>query len=433
LSNLLNRLRIETQDLIRHNRLSKALLSRVLAGAAVLAPSRGGRRLALLARAARGCTSDSRMARLDRRINAETRRLQLDALDWCRVCPAPTDRPSLQKALIVKPPVSAHEKGVLYITFEDQWIRLLRTGRAEDIARRYDLLLGPTWSPPHAPALLIAIRMWPATVYTLVSNLADPPVMRRLSDHLVPIPLLASSWVNPAPYEKYLAEKKVYDILMVANFSPYKRHWRLFRMLRELPRDRRVRLIGTPDGDRDRDVLLAEARAFGVADRFELCIGVPYDELIHSICSSRVSLIFSKQEGSCIAITESLFGNTPVGVFKDSIIGSKAFVNEQTGVLLEDRGLGSQVERFVENASNGKYRPRDWALANISCHRSYETLNTMFRLEAERRGTLWTRDLERFHQNDRPRYLDVATAEKMNVWYQAFENDYGIRIELQVN
>ena len=63
----------------------------------------------------------------------------------------------------------------------------------------------------------LAAKLWPGRVFTLLSNFADADLMTALSDRLVPVPLLASSWVNPAACENFLGRPKVYDLVMLAN------------------------------------------------------------------------------------------------------------------------------------------------------------------------------------------------------------------------
>jgi hypothetical protein len=220
------------------------MASRALAAAAHLRTRQPERALALRVRAARACPDPERRQRLETQLRELAATLDPATLDWGQVSYSATDRREVPKAIILKPPISRAEKGILYVTFEDQWLRLLRGGQASGVAERYDLLLGPTWSPPHDLPLLVAARLWPGPLYTLLSNLDDAATMRRLSDRLVPVPLLASSWVNPDAYRGYLGSAKEYDILMVANFAPYKRHWLFFQMLRGLPRRYRVLLLG---------------------------------------------------------------------------------------------------------------------------------------------------------------------------------------------
>ncbi len=346
-------------------------------------------------------------------------------IDWQRFGPAASRR-DLPKAILLKPPVSARERGLLYVTFGEQWLRMLRTGQAREIAERYDLLLGPTWSPPHDLALLLAARLWPNPVYTLLSNLDDADSIRRMSDRLIPIPLMASSWVNPAAYEPHLGNGKDYEIVMLANFGCVKRHWLLFHALRRLPKRYRVLLMGRLNGGWTEARIHREARMYGVEGRFELRLRASAEAIADGLCRSRVSLIFSRQEGSCIAVAESLLADTPVGLFRDARIGSKAFINDETGRLLETWDLARQLQDFVESAE--RYRPRRWALEHISCHRSLDTLNGFLRENTLRQGRPWTQDLTPFFQNDLPRYLTPETAEAMQPWLDDFVSRFGLTI-----
>jgi glycosyltransferase involved in cell wall biosynthesis len=384
------------------------------------------RRLAVLARAAHVSPPNGG---LNRRLCAAIR-AELDdhddaPVDW-NVVGGSANRTDVPKAIILKPPVSPEEKGLLHIAFEDQWMRLLRSGQAEAVARRYDLLLGPSWSPPPDLALLLAARLWPGRVFTLLSDLADADVMRTLSDRLVPVSLLASSWVNPDECEKYLCRPKVYDLVMLANFGRFKRHWLFFHTLRSLPRSFRVLLLGVPLGDRNEQTLRDEARAFGVEDRFDLMVRPTRAQLLEALCRARASLIFSRREGSCIAVAESLFADTPVGLFRDARIGSRAFVNDQTGRLLNRRGLANQIVRLVEESD--RFRPRAWAVEHISCYQSQKVLNDTLRDQARRDGRPWTRDAVPMQNDLLPGYVDADTAAEMVPWYDDFARRYGIRL-----
>jgi hypothetical protein len=163
-----------------------------------------------------------------------------------------------------------------------------------------------------------------------------------------------------------------------------------------------------------------------VQDRFELHTRLSDAAIAEGLCRSRVSLIFSGQEGSCIAVAESLFADTPVGLFEDARIGSKAFINANTGRLLTRNRMAYQVQDFIETSS--AYQPRPWALANISCHHSYAVLNRCLREEARRRRQPWTRDLLPFYQNALPRYLSAEDERAMAPWYEDFAQAHGIRL-----
>jgi glycosyltransferase involved in cell wall biosynthesis len=413
-------------DLLRSSPLTRAVAARALRARAWLERASPTRRLALLARAAHICPDRMGRAGLRERIRAELERLRPDQVDWSTAGAGEAGRTDLAKAIILKPPVSPAEKGLLHVAFESQWLRLLRSGQAEDVARRYDLLLGPSWSPPPDLALLLAVQLWPGRLYTLLSNFEDGATMRALSERLTPVPLLASSWVNPAAYQEHLGRPKDYDIVMLANFSRVKRHWLLFQTLRRLPRRYRVLLLGVPLDGRTEQTVRDEARAFGVAGRFDLHVRPTRTEIGRGLARARVSLIFSRLEGSCIAVAESLFADTPVGLFRTARIGSRAFINAQTGRLLDRAGLAAQVERFVDEADG--YSPLFWARENISCYRSQEVLNRTLRDDALGQGRPWTRDVVAMQNDTFPRYVAAETEADMKAWNDDFARRYGLRL-----
>ncbi len=409
-------LRCLVWDGLRYGRVSGAAVSRALVALARLR-RKPMQRLTMLARAARLRPTLQRLTRMKPVLDA-----CLDRIDGASLGTA--KRNDIGKGIILKPPVSAREKGVLYLTFEEQWLRFLRAGNSADIAQRYDVVLGPSTSPPPQVEMLLMAKFWPGPLYTLLSNFDDAELLRTLSPKLRPVPLLASSWVDPNDFTPHLSKMKEYDLVMLSHFDPVKRHWLMFEALRKLPRSRRILLMGVPLGGRTREHLLAEACAFGVQDRFELLVRPSRVEVMSILARGRVSVIFSKQEGACIAVTESLFANTPVGLFREARIGSKAFINEQTGRLLDRRGLARQLDAFIDEAD--RYRPREWAERNISCHVSLSVLNDVLRRAALEQGGEWTRDLVPIRKDLVPSYLSSADETAMRPCYEDFAKCYGL-------
>jgi len=41
--------------------------------------------------------------------------------------------------------------------------------------------------------------------------------------------------------------------------------------------------------------------------------------------------VLSRREGSCVVVAESMFADTPVALLDNAVIGSRAFINDQTG------------------------------------------------------------------------------------------------------
>lgn len=366
---------------------------------------------------------------------------QMAAEDFVRRCAAATHGPvawerytpkygvpEIQLGVVLKAPVSEREKGVVLIAFEYQWARLLRSDHLAEFAAKFDLVLSPTWSPPHATMTSVFPYYYPGDrLFTLISGAEDKAILPRLSPKYRVVPLLASNWVNPSFYQPVGFPAKDIDIVMLANFSRYKRHFALFSALREAPSRLGACLAGRPWGGITADRMWQMAKTYGVADRIEIVDGASDDQVRNLLARAKVSLILSRQEGSCIAVAESLFAGTPVGLLEDARVGSKAFINQRTGRLLKHRGLGPQLVDFV--ASAGRFQPREWALEHeISCFGSTRVLNEILRQEQMRHGLPWTVDLAVHHWSPEPRLTLPEDRERLRPTYAYLRHELGIPI-----
>jgi glycosyltransferase involved in cell wall biosynthesis len=410
-----------------------------LGRAALIRLKRGPRSIAALAahlKAARLAYPFAAGSAVDRRLAGAVRATSLQGLDWSRQFPE-TAEPLIRNCIILKTP-TAGERGVLLITFEDQWLRMLRHADVEALARDYELVLSPTWSPPYDLAIATVAGLWPGErIFTLLSNFADEEVYARFHPKLRPVPLLASSWVDPAVFASAEA-KKEFDVVMVANFSPYKRHRAFFAALaaaRRQGRKLRVLLAGVPWQGRTAASLQAMADEYGVGDQIAIKVDLSDSDLRAAIRSARTAVIFSLIEGSCVAAAECLLLDVPLGMLANAHIGSKAFINQQTGRLLRPgaRKAGIDLARFVDDAAS--FRPREWMLGHgITFKGSTKTLNAAIRSEIVRAGGAWTTDLvEHRHVRLRPRYDLPADAARFAPLYQAFPGRYRISIELNAD
>ena len=87
-----------------------------------------------------------------------------------------------------------------------------------------------------------------------------------------------------------------------------------------------------------------------------------------------------------------MMANTPVAILADAHIGPHAYINSETGVLLNRKqNLGKQLLDFLERASS--FQPRVWAEANIAAAISTKKLNRLLRENAESEQRPWTTDL----------------------------------------
>lgn len=420
------RLVLETKDRIRHNRRMRRWVASGIAASAGRGtePQECVKAIVQLCKSARLAVDDRQMLHIERAIQKRIATIGGRPIDWLAVDPD-LKRNRIEHALVLKPYMGEREPGVVMISFEYQWNRLTRVPNLEEFARRYKLVLSPTWSPPHVPGVCLFPHVYPGKILSMISHADDLRILPRLSPNLSVVPLYASSWVHPDLYQPLPFARKDIDLVMIANFSEYKRHFALFRALRDMPRNTRVVLIGRPLRDRTGQVLRQEAAAYGVADRFELLENATDAQVNAAVAGAKVSVILSRQEGSCVAVVESMFANTPVGLFHDARIGSRAFIVPETGRFLQHENLGRQLQDFIAQAE--QYSPRRWVLENgVSCFGSTETLNRTLRDEALASGEEWTQDIVAHHWRPHPELVSAADRERFQPEYDDILARFGV-------
>ena len=257
------RLKIEGEDWLRYNAFARNRLSGWKMLRDVWSPPRDPQAVARsihgLCAAARLTNSRARVDACIKRIHQRLSVLDASGIDWSEFIPG-VKPPNPKSAVILKPYVSAREKGCIYICFEMEWARLLHHCDLKAIADRYSLILGPSSSPPHNLINYVFPAAFPGALFTLISNNDDRDVLPRIAPNAVVVPLFASSWVNPSLIRPLPRSSRDIDLIMVANFAKFKRHHVLLRALRRMPAQFRVELIGQEQDGRTADTIREMAR-----------------------------------------------------------------------------------------------------------------------------------------------------------------------------
>ena len=426
MSTFWQRLVIETKDRVRHDRVIRRFIASGIAASAGRGtePPECVQAIVQLCKAARLVADGEQMLQIEGAIRKRITTLAGRPFDWLALDPD-LNRKRIEHALVLKPYLGEREPGVVMISFEYQWNRLTQVRNLDEFARRYKLVLSPTWSPPHVPGVCLFPHVYPGRILSMISHAEDLKILPRLAPNVSVVPLYASNWVHPDLYQPVPFAQKDIDLVMIANFSEYKRHFTLFRALRDMPRSTRVVLVGRPLRDRTAEVLRQEAAAYGVADRFELLVNATDAQVNAAVAGAKVSVILSRQEGSCVAVVESMFANTPVGLFHDARIGSRAFIGPETGRFLQHENLGRQLQEFIAQAE--QYSPRQWVLENgVSCFGSTETLNWALKDEALASGQEWTQDIVAHHWRPHPELVSAADRERFQPDYDDILARFGL-------
>lgn len=312
----------------------------------------------------------------------------------------------LSRSLVLKPPLANGERGALLVQFEYNWYRLLaQIPQWKEIEGQYDILWGTSWSPTDFTLLDWVLRRAQGSVIVLPSHPSDAARLAAFDARIRCPPVLsACDWLDPACFAPKPWVQRDIDILMVANWAPFKRHFELFLALRRMPKSLRVVLIGQPEARHTAESIRELARSLGVPQEAEIHERLPVEKVHQMQCSARTALILSRREGSCVAAVEALFAGAPLGMRADAHVGALACVNERTGMRFTPGRLARELPLFLERAAT--FEPRRWAEEHLTHHHAMEKLNAFMKSLASERGLPWTRDLAAIRWNPYPEFLD---------------------------
>ncbi len=335
-------------------------------------------------------------------------------------------RPELSTSLVLKAPGSNGEKGVLYSSFEYNWLKLVMNHDTRSLLSEYYLVGATSWSPPDYAVFGNFAGLSDDPIFMGISNAADTDAYRIMRPVIEPVPLMACDWTNPAFYTPKPRDERTIDILMVANWLPFKRHWLLFQALQRMPRNLRVVLVGFGAPGRTEANVRAEARAFGVRQELELLSNRNIDQVSALQCDARLSIVCSRREGSCVAPAESLFADTPIALMDDAHIGVSAHVNAETGMLIKQSRMSFQLAEMLEEGE--RFRPRAWAVEHISCDRSSAILNAQLRNHALSTGRPWTQDVATLCWRYVPAYAKEADRARLAPAVESLRERHGVSL-----
>jgi glycosyltransferase involved in cell wall biosynthesis len=299
----------------------------------------------------------------------------------------------LARSAILKRCQSPAERGTLLVSFETELEKIVCSASFPRLEAEYQITFLPTWQPFYSGPLFRLARRASRPFFIMPSTRQDAALCRELSPLCEPLPFQASSWVA-ATYGQPQTNRDI-DLLMLANFAGYKRHWRLFEAVAAMPPDMRVVVAGRPLGARTLASLRSDAAAFGVEGRVEFNED-PSDESVAGLLSrARVFCAMSHKEGSYIGVAEAMMAGAAVAMFSDALIGSREYINPLTGFLVSPRR--PLAEQLLECLAMSRWMdPSSWARAHCSAEVNVARWNEIMRERARRIGRPWSVDIAAF-------------------------------------
>jgi glycosyltransferase involved in cell wall biosynthesis len=332
---------------------------------------------------------------------------------------ARADIPSIRRRLLVlKPPLSGGEKGVLLVMFTEMLDFVHSSMDVPRLLKDYTLVFEPSY-PGYCNSSLLQYARFADDIFVLSPVPDDFEFLQHTHSNLIPVCLGPCDWVDPAIAEPYLTTSKDFDVVMNAIWAALKRHYVLFQMLAHAKRRYRVALIGVNWAGRERADVEREAKYYGVLDQLSFFDSISYPEVMNVTCRSEVSLLLSLKEAGPRAIAESMFCDVPVIVLSDLIGGIVKNVVPETGLRTSENDLEGAIELLRRRSIH----PRAWALQNISCLKSTERLNSILRDRALAQNRPWSQGIAVRANSPECKYVLAADAERLRSYNQAL-SDY---------
>jgi glycosyltransferase involved in cell wall biosynthesis len=302
------------------------------------------------------------------------------------------DSPQLlrKRIFILKEP-TMDEKGVLIVSFDTFGYLGLKCDM-DRIFRDYFLVLEPSWAGYCTPELMQFLDYNDTKIIVQATEKLDFDFLERLSSNLIPVKIGASNWVDERVF-KDLGLEKEYDSIMIAQWGEFKRHHIYFDAIRKTGIvNYKACLVGAAWGGRTKQDIEELIAYYGLEKNIDIFEKLNPEDVNVLLNKSKVGVLLSLKEGSNRAIFEGIFANVPAIVLKDNIGVNKDYINNNTGVLINRDELPEMLIHFRGNWHN--YKPREWAMNNISCTQSTQAIEKLLRNAAAELNIQWTRCIE---------------------------------------
>lgn len=318
-----------------------------------------------------------------------------------------------RRTLVVKNPVQRGgqiEKGALLIKFTETFPFFLQNIDCQSLLKFYYIILEPSWAGFCLPEILSWMQFRSFPVIVEATEKTDYFFIEQLQSNLLPVDFGASDWVDFRLFVPPVDAQKEFDAVYVANNSPGKRHHLFFKAIREIadPTYRAALVVANWGGEFKPIKSLMDY--YGVTKQIEVFRNIPQSEVNKVLQRSKVNLLLSYKEGSNKSLFEGFLVNVPGIALKNNIGMNKSYVNHHTGVLIDEDGLKNALLHF--RTSWEEYRPRDWAMENISPLKTTEKLKRLLQQLALKAGDPWTEDIVPHVNIPEKQYFDLSDIDR---------------------
>jgi len=332
---------------------------------------------------------------------------------------------SIGTSVVLRAPTAA-DKGVLYISFEYNWMELARSGCLAKVMQHFYVVGATSWSPTNVTAMACAAGLAEDPLFLGISHLDDIKAFRVAQPTIRPVSQLASDWIDTSEFPVVEKSARDIDIIMIAHWASWKRHAILFDALARLPSSLNIVLIGRDMDGRTANTVLDEATSFGVRQQITAFTDINATAVRKLLSRAKVSLSLSAREGSCVGVAEALAADCPVACLRSSHIGSLAYINEATGRRASRARLAAAVSELLECCRD--MHPRAWYEIHSGCWNASRGLEEELGVYAMSKGRRPDTPMAPLKWTYVPAYARAQDARRLLPAREFLERECGVKL-----
>ena len=292
-------------------------------------------------------------------------------------------RPFDKRLLILSPPVD-NRKGVILIKFTDYFKYVLKIFDMEKLSKDYVLIVEPSFCGYFDEDILCLMSV-DIPIIIQSSEPVDFKFIEDLSANLFPIQIGANWWINDKAFYPINNSVKIYDVIIVAIWADFKRHYHLFETIAQCKKDLKIVLVGRP-WPKSIDKIKDEARFFNVLEHVTFFEDISQQKVNELLNESKCLILLSKKEGFNKSIIEAMYADIPVFLLEGHNFGYHyPFINSKTGGFINPRALNHFLENIDDIIAKSDFSPQEWIRTHISAEISTDKIVELLkRIENEK-------------------------------------------------
>ena len=270
---------------------------------------------------------------------------------------------------------SLARKGILLIKYSYYFPLMFKLFDMQEVAKNYHIVLEPSWAGTCDPGIL-AYATLNEPVFVMSYESRDSAFINAISTGLKAVKLSSNWWVDHRKFHYDIEKKRDIDIIVISAWASFKRHYFIFKALKQLKKVRpnlTVSLVGYP-GDMTMSQVQLLAQRMGVLDILTFYEWIEPEEVSCLLQRAKVNLLWSRFEGLNRSIIEGMFCNVPCILREGFNYGDKyPYINRDTGDFSSESRLPENLHNMIETYD--QFAPRQYVLNNHTCLKATEILS----------------------------------------------------------